>query len=180
MDDQAIRTGLRRGDMDALEAAITGYGAYVAAVIRNQLGETARAEDAEEIAADVFCALWQNRKTLKTTHIRGWLGSTARNRARTFLRQKRRDPIPLEDVITVADEDAVRLLEERERARVIRRALAALGPEDREIFVRYYYYNETIPAIAKDMGRHPEAVKSRLRRGRAKLKEILRQEGYDT
>ena len=58
-DDQKILRGLKRQDSAALEAAIRRYSGYVAAVIGNQLGSFAAGEDIEELASDVFVALWQ-------------------------------------------------------------------------------------------------------------------------
>ena len=85
MEAQLIRR-LRRGELSALEAVIERYTPYVSAVIRNQLCSFSRDEDVEELAADVFLALWNHRNRLTTEHLRGFLGTVARNRARSFLR----------------------------------------------------------------------------------------------
>ena len=58
-DDKTILRRLKRGDAAALEAAVRQYSGYVTAVIGNQLGPCAAAEDIEELASDVFVALWR-------------------------------------------------------------------------------------------------------------------------
>ena len=172
MEKQLLRR-LRRGDPDALEAIIERYTPYVSTIIYNQLRTFARPEDVEEMTADTFLALWQHRLRLRTDHLRGWLGTTARNRARSFLRGLDSIPVPEEDVILTDGGDAEQQAEALEQARLVREALDAMGDPDREIFLRFYYYNETTAEIAEAVSMKGDAVKARLRRGRQKLKEKL-------
>ena len=44
------------------------------------------------------------------------------------------------------------LLEEREQAELVRRALGELERPDRELFVRHYYYGQTVARAAEEMG----------------------------
>ena len=172
-DDKTILRRLKRGDAAALEAAVRQYSGYVSAVIGNQLGPCAAAEDIEELASDVFVALWRAPQPLRTEHLRGWLGKVARNQAISFLR---RQPMPLvrdEDCILVDDRDAQKLLEAKERSALLNAALAALTPEDREIFLRRYYYNQTAGQIAEALHMNPSTVRSRLLRGRQALRTEL-------
>ena len=178
MDDSEIILRLKKDDQSALERIISQYGAYVAAVVCHQLGAFSSPEDVEELASDVFAALWRSRHKLKTDHIRGWLGATARNRARDFLRKQSLLTADEEDHIIVADDDVQQLLEKQERTRLVHEALTALQAEDREIFLRYYYYNQSVSQISEALGRNTNTVKSRLARGRSKLKEILMKEGF--
>lgn len=57
-------------------------------------------------------------------------------------------------------------------------AVDALPSQDREIFLRHYYYAQTVQEIADLMGLDGATVKTKLRRGRMKLKQILTREGY--
>ena len=114
-DDKTILRRLKRGDAAALEAAVRQYSGYVSAVIGNQLGPCAAAEDIEELASDVFVALWRAPQPLRTEHLRGWLGKVARNQAISFLRRQHMQLIRDEDCILVDDRDAQKLLEAKER-----------------------------------------------------------------
>ena len=84
-------------------------------MIGNQLGSFAAGEDIEELASDVFVALWQAGRTLQTEHLRGWLGRVARNQAISFLRKQRLQLVPDEDYLLVDERDAQKLLEAQER-----------------------------------------------------------------
>ena len=161
-DDKTILRRLKRGDAAALEAAVRQYSGYVSAVIGNQLGPCAAAEDIEELASDVFVALWRAPQPLRTEHLRGWLGKVARNQAISFLRRQHLQLVRDEGCILVDDRDAP-----------LNAALAALTPEDREIFLRRYYYNQTTGQIAEALHMNPSTVRSRLLRGRQALRTEL-------
>lgn len=178
MDDQQILSGLRAGDSGALSAAIERYTPYVSAVIANQLRRRGRREDLEELTANVFVALWEKRGSLRTERLRGWLGAVARNQARSFLRKNRLLTVSPEDVLLISSDVAQKLLEKEEARRLLREAVEAMEPPDREIFLRFYYYEQSIPEIARDMKLQREAVKSRLRRGRDKLRARLEEGGF--
>ena len=151
---------LRRGDPRGLEELMSRYTPYVAAVAARVL--PGRPQDWEELTADVFLSAWEHRKALRPEQIRGWLGKVARNRALNRLRASRE----------------VLALEEREQAELVRRALGELERPDRELFVRHYYYGQTVARAAEEMGLNPSTAKTRLRRGREKLKEHLRKAGF--
>ena len=138
-----------------------------------------RAREWEEVAADVFWAAWQERKKLRPGRLKGWLSVTARNRALNLLRS-RRETVPLaEDVLILSGDGPQQELESREAASLVRAALSTLEREDRELFVRRYYYGQTVARAAEEMGMNLSTAKSRLRRGRERLKEALRKAGYD-
>ena len=172
-DDKIILRRLKRGDAAALEAAVRQYSGYVTAVIGNQLGPCAAAEDIEELASDVFVALWRAPQPFRTEHLRGWLGKVARNQAISFLRRQHLQLVRDEDCILIDDRDAQKLLEAKERSALLNAALAALTPEDREIFLRRYYYNQTAGQIAEALHMNPSTVRSRLLRGRQALRTEL-------
>lgn len=171
--DRQLMAALGKSDTAALSAIMDKYSHYVATVIHNQLGAFASPEDTEELTANVFVSLWQNRTGLKTLHLRGWLAAVARNEARNLLRNRRLLTVSQEDIILASGDMAERLAEKRERAQFIRSAITALGWPDREIFLRYYYYDQSVSEIAEEMELNPNTVKSKLRRGRDKLKEMI-------
>jgi len=57
--------------------------------------------------------------------------------------------------------------------------LATLGDEKRNIFMRRYWYMDSIAAISKRYGLSQSKVKSILFRSRNQLREYLDKEGYD-
>ena len=69
-------------------------------------------------------------------------------------------------------------LEREEEQQLVREALESLSPQDREIFFRHYYYAQTVGEISLAMGMNGSTVKTRLRRGRERLKGSLLKEGF--
>ena len=106
----------------------------------------------EELTADVFLCAWRERKKLQPGKVKSWLATVARNRALNRLRD-RRELLPLEeDVLVLAQDSPQRELENREVAQLVRAALETLEPSDRELFVRHYYYGQTVEKAAEEIG----------------------------
>ena len=143
MTDEKLIQGLRHSQRDALHRAISQYSGYVAAVARNVLGEQATREDLEELVSDVFVSLWRAAERLDESRpLKSYLAAIARNAAIDRLRRLRpEEPLPEDDLLT-ADEaqqpetEALR----HDRAQTLRRLLLEMSADDREIFVRFYYY----------------------------------------
>lgn len=132
----------------------------------------------EELTADVFLCAWRERKKLQPGKVKSWLATVVRNRALNRLRD-RRELLPLEeDILVLAQDSPQRELEACEAAQLVRAALETLEPSDRELFVRHYYYGQTVEKAAEEMGMNRSTAKTRLRRGREKLKRQLEREGY--
>ena len=177
MNDRALLRQLRRGNQRALEQAIGQYSAYVITVIRNRSRGLLAPEDHEEIASDVFLALWQNADGISPDSLRSWLGAVARNRTVDFMK-KHRDTVPLEDNAIEVPDPIWAHLTAMERTQALRRALSALSHTDQEIFYRCYDLGETSTEIAQALHLNPATVRSRLSRGRAALRNELLKGGY--
>lgn len=179
MEDKKLLKLLKRGDEKALETIINKYTGYVSAVAANQLSGFGGTQIVEELTADTFFALWQNRRALHTPHLRGWLGATARNKAKSHLRKLSVPSEALEeDSLVCSDDNLFDKLAAQEQCRILQNALFELGEAEREILIRYYYYNQNTRVIAEETSQNHETVKSRLRRGRTKLKSVLEKGGY--
>mgnify|MGYP000300689550 CR=1 FL=1 len=176
IDEQEVLKRLHRGDPAGLEALIERYTPYVAAIAARMMPGCP--QEWEELTADVFLCAWRERKKLQPGKVKSWLARVARNRALNRLRD-RRELLPLEeDVLVLAQDSPQRELENREAAQLVRAALETLEPSDRELFVRHYYYGQTVEKAAEEMGMNRSTAKTRLRRGREKLKRQLEREGY--
>lgn len=176
IDEQEVLKRLHRGDQAGLEALIERYTPYVAAIAARIMPGCP--QEWEEVTADVFLCAWRERKKLRPGKVKSWLATVARNRALNRLRV-RRELLPLEEDILVLSQDSPqRELEAQEAAQLVQAALETLEPPDRELFVRHYYYGQTVEKAAEEMKMNPSTAKTRLRRGREKLKRQLEREGY--
>lgn len=173
--DYDILVRLRDRDQAALETAIRRYSGYVAAVVKKTLGDGCDRQDIEELTSDAFVALWANAGKLRDdSDLKYWLAVVVRNAS---LRHRQKDPgtVPLEENL-VFDRTPATQAEKRERIRKVRQAVDSLEPVDREIFLRHYFWHQPVQQIAREMDKNSSAIKSRLQRGREKLRKILLKE----
>ena len=152
MTDELILRKMKKGDPAGLEALMDRYISYVSAVVWNILRYAMTAEDAEEVVSDVFLAAWDQAEDLRAGSVKAWLGAVARNKAKNKLRRTGRD-LPLEeDVLELPDDDSPEdSMTRNEEAALVRRAVESLPEPDREVFLRHYYYAQTISEISAHM-----------------------------
>ena len=171
MTEEELIKSLKKGNTTALEELIRRYTRYVSSIIARILGGSL--DDCDELTSDVFLAAWNNRDKLQAGKLKGYLGAIARNRAFDLLKA-RQETLPLEDNVIIIEEDEAERLD---TSLLLQKALSQLDTQQRELFVRHYYYGQTIGEAAQAMGLNLSTAKTWLCRGREKLKEILQKEG---
>ena len=174
MKDDKILQKLRNSDPEGLKVLMNRYVPYVSTVVWNILRYAMTPQDAEEVVSDVFLTAWDRADDLQKGKVKAWLGAVARNKAKNKLRECGQE-LPLEeDILDLSDGTTpLDALEQAQERALVRQAVEALSPEDREIFLRHYYYAQTLEEISLAMLMPVSTVKSRLRRGRMKLKDYL-------
>ena len=173
MTEATALSRLQQGREDALAWFIDKYTAYVCTVIRYIIGSSMTEADVEEAASDVFLALWEQADRVSLSTVRPWLGGVARNKARQKLRERGLTLSLDEDLLVVDGADLEEDLAREERDSLVRDAVLAMEPTDRTIFLRYYYHCQPVAQIAEELGVPVSTVKSRLKRGREKLRAKL-------
>lgn len=140
------------------------------------LRKTCSADTAGDLAADVLLdALAALRKGPPIVHLNAWVWRVARSRYARWAEEKRRmqaRTLPgetAEDVPDHADltEDVIR----REDMALLRRELAFIRREHRELIVAFYIEDRSISDIARSLRLPEGTVKARLHRCRKMLKE---------
>ncbi len=171
VNDKAILAQLTGDPQAGLQALLDAYGGMIYAIVRRIL--PAAPQDAEECAADVLVAAWQNAGQLAARPdrtLQGWLALTARNTAINRYRKLKHTAgcKPLDENLA-----ADWMLEPRtsDGEDCIAELVAALPEPDREIFLRRYYYLQPCRQIARALGMQEHTVNVRLSRGRARLKQ---------
>lgn len=171
-EKQALRE-LKHGSQKALEYMIRTYGSYVNAVLYHTAGNLSPA-DREEAAADVFLALWNQAQTIQPGRVKAWLGAVARNTACNLCRSLHQE-LSLDDDILIElpnfpEDQVLRQEMEHRLHNAIGDALITLPQPDREICLRRFYYGQSLADIASELDLNLSTVKSKLYRGRDKLK----------
>lgn len=180
MEDILLMEGVRKGEEESFSILFTKYVAYVTHVVRGTSRGYLAEEDIEELVSDVFVVMW--RKPPKVDRefrsIRYYLAGIARNKTNNLLRKKKINISPIEIELVVSlqspDRDAIH----KELSEILELCLKELGYPDNEIFIRHYYYNQKVEEISTNLDISQGTVKSKLSRGRVKLREYLERRGY--
>ena len=78
-----------------------------------------------------------------------------------------------EDVLELPDASPENQTLEKDLRRRLLDAVRSMPPVDKEIFLRYYYEYQTMEQIAASMDIPVGTIKSRLSRGRRRLKQVI-------
>lgn len=172
----------REGDQGAFEELVLLYEKRVLALTQRMCGNP---EDAAEAAQEAFLAAWQGLKNFRgDSSFSTWLYRLSANACVDLLRRegRRQAAVSLDDgelnldapsPLPSPQEEA----ERRELREQIEAGLQALPPEYRVVLVlreiQQLRYDEIAQALELDVG----TVKSRISRGRKKLRNFLLERG---
>lgn len=142
---------------------------YGNAVLRLAYSYVHNREDAEEILQDVLMKYLQSASEFASAdHEKAWLLRVAANLSKNRIDYNRlRDTDELSETLAA---------EQREDLSFVWEAVKQLPPAHREAIHLFYYEGYTTGEIAEILGRKESSVRSDLRRGREKLKAILKGE----
>ncbi len=173
-DEALIEAVARRRDRAAFATLFERYAGRVKAfLMRGGAGETA----AEEAAQEVMIALWRRAETFdpRKAAPATWIFTIARNKRVDLLRREIRrlpdpaDPLLLPEPVAGPDRD----LGAAERDARVRRAIGALGAEQREVVRMAFFSEMSHSEIAEALGLPLGTVKSRLRLAFQRLRSDL-------
>ncbi len=144
---------------------------YSDTIYRVALNVTRNPQDAYDVCQDVFVRLMKNTDKIKNEeHLKAWLIRAAVNCAKSSVTSAfRRHNTSLEDI---GENSIVYTPEEKQVLECV-----SMLPQKYRVTIHLHYYEDMkISEIAKALSISESAVKSRLRRGRNKLKELLENE----
>ncbi len=172
----------RQGDQDAFEQLVRSYEKRVFALTLRMCGNP---EDAAEAAQETFLAVWQGLKSFREeASFSTWLYRLASNACVDLLRREGRHRAAagpsLDDEEQNPADTAPTPQEAAERNELrsqIEAGLRALPPEYRQVLIlremHQLSYGEIAEALSLDVG----TVKSRINRGRKRLRNFLQESG---
>ncbi|MHC1722649.1 MAG: sigma-70 family RNA polymerase sigma factor [Aminipila sp.] len=166
---------LKMKDEKALEFIIEKYGWIIKSVARKHLQQTPELVD--ECLNDVLFAIWQNIDSFdknKNT-FENWLAGVSRYKAIDCKRKylKRLNEEPLEAAENIPDIECNLSILQEEITEEIKEILSCLSPQDRGIFERLFWEEESVKSISSSMGIKETAVYNHVSRGRKKIREYL-------
>jgi RNA polymerase sigma-70 factor, ECF subfamily len=180
-DDAALMTQVAQAQSAALGELYDRYGRMVFSLAFRITGSS---ETAEEVTQDVFVQVWRFAEHYDPHQgkLTTWLSSVTRNRAIDILRQQNVRPeghadsmdddlFSFNDPANEAEvEPSVELRLQQEQ---VRRALQELPEEQRQVLALAYFMGMTQQEISDRLNQPLGTVKTRIRLGMIKLKDLL-------
>ena len=182
--DKRLIDELKSGSEAALYQISGGFSGYVMTVIRNFSGGRLAPQDIEELCGEVFWQLWLHRENLDGSFgLKPYLSVCAKNAVKNRLRSVKITPEDIDDADIPSELSTglsvERVAELHEMMEHLNKALSELARDDREVFLRYFFYGEKTADIARAMGINENTARSKLSRTRSKIKKYLEQRGFD-
>ena len=138
---------------------------------------TSNRETAEELTLDVFHDVWRRASQYDPANgtVLGWIMNQARSRAIDRVRFDSRKKRVNGDGTHLADEVAEShdVVEFRQRADALRRALASLKAEERQVIEASFFSGQTYAEAAAQLKLPLGTVKSRIHEARKQFRETL-------
>lgn len=182
MKDQEIIALFFERSERAIEEMTSKYGAVIKNVTANILKNGL---DAEECAGDTYLQLWCSIPPTRPDNLGAYACRIARNlslkRYRANTAQKRNS---FYDTALDELEDTIPALsmveteyDAKELSRCLNLYLHSLEESDRLLFMRRYWFGDSVAQIAAQLDKTPHSVSVRLFRLRQKLQDYLMKEG---
>ena len=182
MEDQKIVALLWNRVEEAIEELADKYGKRLYSMAMNILGQP---QDAEETVNDTYLEVWNTVPPNQPDPLAGFVfrigRTTALDRLRHNLAQKRNGTYDasLDELEACIPSQALdEQVEARELGRMISHFLDTLSSGNRILFVRRYWFGDSVEDIARDLGIRANTASARLLRIRTKLRQHLMREGY--
>ena len=182
MEDHEIVELYWRRDEEAIRASQAKYGGYCLHIAGGILADR---QDAEECVSDTWLRSWNAMPPHRPGCLRLFLGKIARalacDRVRAQNTQKRGGGAYTEALEELAEclpaaQGTEQAAEARELERGINAFLHTLPEQACNVFLRRYWYAESLEDIAERYGMNINTVKTSLHRTRRKLKDYLEKE----
>ena len=184
LSDREILALCQARDPAAIAAMAEQYGAYCMKVALNVLGNH---HDAEECVNDAYLSVWNAIPPAEPTSLLAYLAKTTRNTALKRLEHDRAQKREGDRFYLLLDELAEVLpakesLEDEVAGRLLMEAINEYlrhkcGKLERSLFLRRYFWGDSIGDLTVRFGYSESKVKSQLYRTRQKLRAYLEERG---
>ena len=158
--DSSELDGLRELNSQVIGAIYDKYFPEVFRYVRYRLNDEQVAED---IASDVFVRLLEasQKNQGPTSSVKGWLIATASNTVNDYLRRQYRRPTEeLNESIPDPSTSVHAEVDQREKRKIVRTALALLTPEQQHVLALRFGQGYSLEETAALMKKNVNAIKA--------------------
>lgn len=183
MEDSSIVSLYMARDERAIEETAGKYGCYCRSIAQRILGNR---EDAQECVNQAYLAAWNSIPPNQPTYLSTYLGKIVRRLSLSTLRlrnAKRRGggetAAALDELLDCvpSGKDIDAQLEDQAQAALLNSFVRRLPADERDMFIRRYWYLDSVRDLCKQFSVSQSMVKTTLYRTRKKLLTALEKEG---
>lgn len=184
MEDEKIIRLIRSRDEKGLELLLERYQKFILYLLNGILGS--HPQDLEECFNDIRLKLWNNIDSYdeNQSNLKTYITHVARNSAIDRYRKINREDQYLDKSIDFHEEQngtmpneqsAEEIVFNEENKKMVIRAIKKLKKKEQELFVRRYYYMQSIRQIANELGRSEKTIEGRLTKIRKNIREYMKE-----
>lgn len=178
MEDEEILNLLWNRREEGLKELEEKYGKQ----IQRLAGRILTEEDAKECVNDTYLAVWNSIPPKRPTYLFSYVAKICRNFSYNKVQwnqasKRKAEIVELSAELEQCIPDSLAFMEQKELGSILSDFLRTLPEAKRRIFVRRYWYGDSVKELAKKYGYGESKVKSILFRIRVQLKEFLKKEG---
>ncbi len=183
MEDEKIIDLFNLRSEDAINHLGEKYGALCMSIARNILRNES---DAQECVNDAYLGAWESIPPQKPDPLSAYICkivrniSTARYHKNTAQKRNSHYDAALDELADcISDVNSDNSISAKELTKALDAFLATLSKENRVIFLRRYWFGDSVEAIARRMKSGKNSISVRLHRVREKLRSYLEKEGFE-
>ena len=177
--DEVLIARIAGGDRLAMQVLFARHHLRVYRFILRLMRDESVAED---LISEVFLDVWRQADRFEgRSAVSTWLLAIARFKALSALRRKPDQELDDETAEAIEDptDDPEAALGKKDKAAAMRKCLAGLSAEHREIIDLVYYHEKSVEEVAVIVGIPEATVKTRMFYARKKLGELLKAAGIE-
>ena len=177
--DEALIGRIASGDKLAMQVLFARHHLRVFRFVLRLVRDESVAED---LISEVFLDVWRQADRFEgRSAVSTWLLAIARFKALSALRRKPDQELDDETAEAIEDptDDPEAALGKKDKAAAMRKCLAGLSAEHREIIDLVYYHEKSVEEVAVIVGIPEATVKTRMFYARKKLGELLKAAGIE-
>lgn len=177
--DEVLISRIASGDRLAMQVL---FARHHVKVYRFVLRLVSNPTTAEDLISEVFLDVWRQASRFEArSQVSTWLLAIARFKALSALRKRPEEELDDEKAAAIEDtaDDPEVTAQKKDKSEVLRKCLAELSPDHREIIDLVYYHEKSVEEVAEIVGIPEATVKTRMFYARKKLAELLKNSGVD-
>src|SRR2546421_7265561 len=177
--DEVLIGRIANGDRLAMQVL---YARHHVRVFRFVVRLVRDESTAEDLISEVFLDVWRQAGRFEgRSAVSTWLLAIARFKSLSALRRRPDEELDEETAGAIEDpaDDPATALEKKDKSVMLRKCLAGLSAEHREIIDLVYYHEKSVEEVAEIVGIPENTVKTRMFYARKRLAELLKSEGIE-